>query len=107
MAATICSKDSTELYRSLVRLGLEHAFVEDNEEGLATCYNRFLDQWAGEDVIAVFAHDDVSIEDVFVREKLNAGAARFAIQGLAGASSFNLQLEAPQTIWIRAPIEHL
>jgi hypothetical protein len=89
-------------------LGIERfIFVEDNRHGLATCYNRFLDEHAETNALALFAHDDVSIDDVFVREKLAEGAERFVVQGLAGASSFNLQLLEQQTLWLRAPPEHL
>lgn len=103
------AKEGTDLFLSLEALGLSACaeFVEWNERGLATRYNAFLDAHAGRDAIVVFAHDDVAIEDPFVREKLVRGACRFAVQGLAGASSFNLQLGSPQTIWLRAPAEAL
>jgi len=98
----------TDVYRSVTRLGIEdRCFFENNRVGLATCYNRFLAEHAGRDCLAVFVHDDVSIEDVFLRDKLVAGAERFAIQGLAGSASFDLQLESQQTMWIRAPREDL
>src|SRR5512139_360997 len=101
------TKEQTDLYPSLLKLGLHAHFVENNTAGLAEQYNRFLDTNVGTSKIALFAHDDVAIEDVFVREKLNAGAEHFAIQGLAGAASFDLQLEWPQTVWLRAPREYL
>lgn len=102
------AKDGTALYRSLRALGMnEFVFAENNREGLATLYNRFLDDHAAADALAVFAHDDVSIEDVFVREKLTIGADRFVVQGLAGAASFDVQSRFPQTVWVRAPRQHL
>jgi GT2 family glycosyltransferase len=101
-------KESTALYKSLVRHGIDcWEFAENNTLGLPVRYNRFLDERAGKDAIAVLAHDDLSIEDVFVRDKLCAGAESFAVQGLAGAVSLDLEQLAPQTMWTRAPREHL
>lgn len=108
VSCTRGGKEQTDLFRSLSRLGIENqVFIENNIEGLATCYNRYLEANVGRDIIAVFAHDDVLIEDVFLAEKLEEGANRFAVQGLAGAASFDPQLSWPQTVWIRAPREHL
>jgi GT2 family glycosyltransferase len=102
------TKESTALYRSVVRHGIDRwEFAETNTLGLPARYNRFLDEHAGRDAIAVFAHDDLSIEDVFFRDKLCVGAERFAVQGLAGAVSLDLEQLAPQTMWTRAPREHL
>jgi hypothetical protein len=101
-------KESAALYRSLIRQGIDSwEFAEDNTAGLAARYNQFLRAHAGQDAIAILAHDDLSIEDVFVREKLSAGAEQFVVQGLAGAASLDLELLAPQTMWTRAPREHL
>jgi GT2 family glycosyltransferase len=101
-------KEETDLFRCLDRLGIEKPwFFENNREGLSTCYNRVLDESAGRNAIALFVHDDVLIEDLFLHEKLDAGAGTFAIQGLAGASSFDLQPGFQQTVWTRAPREHL
>jgi len=107
-SCTRSAKDRTRLYRSLGKLGIDrYYFDEDNTAGLSARYNKFFEEHAGGSEIAILAHDDVSIEDVFVREKLSEGAKKFAIQGLAGAATFQLQLEHPQTMWIRAPKDHL
>lgn len=101
-------KEETDLFRSLARLGIDDAvFIESNSDGLPACYNRVLEANAGRDAVALFAHDDLLIEDLFVRDKLEEGAERFVVQGLAGSASFDLQLGFPQTIWTRAPREHL
>jgi hypothetical protein len=55
----------------LQKLDMEDSwFFEGNESGLPVCYNSVLDDCAGSDAIIVFAHDDVTIGDVFLREKL-------------------------------------
>lgn len=73
--------------------------VYDNTDGLGAVYNRYIDKYAelDEDVILVFVHDDVMIEDINFYRKLNASS--FDIVGLAGASEF--KIEAP-ALWHRA-----
>ncbi len=107
-SCTLGPKEATHLFRSLHRLGIDQfEFAENNRGGLAKRYNDFLDTHAGKNAIGVLVHDDVSLEDAFVCDKLSEGAKLFAIQGLAGAASFDLQLDWPETIWIRAPRAHL
>jgi GT2 family glycosyltransferase len=75
---------------------------EHNARGLGECYNEVLDNCAGGDVIVVFAHDDVRVEDAFIQEKLDAGAGTFAIQGVAGATRMEAYESHEQTTWTLA-----
>jgi GT2 family glycosyltransferase len=98
--------EDTDLFRSLQKLGIEDAwFFEGNENGLPACYNTVLDECAGTDVIVVFAHDDVTIGDAFLREKLAAAFERqgYAIAGVAGSSQFNTNPDDPLTKWCQPP----
>jgi hypothetical protein len=102
-------KEDTVLYASLQKLGATaYRFVEHNREGLSICYNRVLNELAGGGQIIVFVHDDVTISDVYVREKLNDAVSRlgFTVVGLAGSARFDLQLQEAQTLWYRTPPEH-
>ena len=64
-------KEETDLYHSLRKLGTScFVFIENNRNGLSTCYNRILDERAGRDEIVIFVHDDVTIGDLFLREKI-------------------------------------
>lgn len=95
-------KEETGLYRSLTKLGInKFHFFENNRVSLPTCYNRIIDEHAGQAEIMLFVHDDVVIGDVFIREKLNETADRkgYVIMGLAGAATFELDLSAARTGW--------
>lgn len=99
-------KEQTVLYPSLLQLRTDkYHFFEDNRTGLSTCYNRILDEHAGRNEIIVFTHDDVTIGDAFIAEKLNQAVdgLQFAIVGLAGTSSFNLMLDRQITMWLQPP----
>jgi hypothetical protein len=94
--------EQTDLFRSLQKLGVERScFFESNEIGLPVCYNSVLDDCAGSDVIVVFAHDDVTIGDVFLREKLACAFDErgYAIAGVAGSSQFSTFPDDPKTKW--------
>ena len=80
-------------------------FFESNENGLPVCYNSVLNDWAGSDVIIVFAHDDLTIGDLFLREKLAIAFERqgYAIAGVAGSSQFNTNPDDPLTKWCQPP----
>jgi hypothetical protein len=98
--------EETDLFRSLQKLGIEDAwFFEGNENGLPACYNTVLDECAGTDVIVVFAHDDVTIGDAFLREKLADAFEKqgYAIAGVAGSSQFNTNPDDPLTKWCQPP----
>lgn len=104
------AKESTVLYRSLLKLGTDRFRIyEHNRTGLSTIYNSVLNERAGRDEIVVFLHDDVTIGDLFIQEKLNeaVGPLGYAIVGLAGTSSFNLMLDKPVTMWLQPPHQAL
>ncbi len=86
-------KEETDLYRSLRKLGTDRfRFIENNREGLSTCYNRILDEKTGRDEIVIFVHDDVTIGDLFLHEKITEAfdQKNYAIAGLAGTSDFKI-----------------
>ena len=104
-----CSRlraEETDLFASLQKLGIEDAwFFEGNANGLPGCYNTVLDECAGTDVIVVFAHDDVTIGDAFLREKLAHAFDKqgYGIAGVAGSSQFNTSPDDPLTKWCQPP----
>lgn len=63
-----------------------HIF-KDNKRGLSECYNEILSNPEHLDKTALFVHDDVVLEDLFLYEKLIHSP--YSIIGLAGAKSFN------------------
>jgi hypothetical protein len=106
VSCTRASAEETDLFRSLQKLGIQDAwFFEDNESGLPVCYNSVLDECAGCELIVVFAHDDVTIGDLFFREKLAVAFERqgYAIAGVAGSSQFNTNPDDPLTKWCQPP----
>lgn len=62
---------------------------KDNTRGLSVCYNEVLKDPANINKTVLFVHDDVSLEDIFLYEKLINSP--YSITGLAGAKSFNKQ----------------
>ena len=110
VSCTMGRKEDTVLFRSLTKLGTEnYRFYEQNRTGLSTCYNQILSERAGRNEIVVFLHDDVTVGDLFIHEKLHDATTSlgFAIVGLAGTSSFNLQLDKPVTMWLQPPQQNL
>ncbi|MBL8827353.1 MAG: hypothetical protein JNM18_10295 [Planctomycetaceae bacterium] len=110
VSCTMGNKEDTVLYRSLLKLGTDrYRFYEQNRTGLSTIYNQILNERAGRDEVVVFVHDDVTIGDLFIQEKLTAavGPLGYAIVGLAGTSSFNLMLDKPVTMWLQPPQQAL
>ena len=102
------NKDESRLYQSLKQLGFsEFHFIEHNRAGLPANYNPFLEKYAGQDLIVVFVHDDVGINDFSLREKLLKAAEHFAISGLVGSSEFALRREVDYFTWCNVPAEHL
>ena len=67
--------------------GVSFHIFKDNQRGLSECYNEILNNPAHEDKTALFVHDDVVLEDLFLYEKLVNSP--YSITGLAGAKSFN------------------
>jgi GT2 family glycosyltransferase len=101
-------KEETDLYGSLRKLGTDHfLIIEDNKKGLSTCYNSVLDERAGRDEIVIFVHDDVTIGDLFIYEKLDKAFVQlgYAIAGLAGSSIFVIDHNIQVTNWAQSPKE--
>jgi GT2 family glycosyltransferase len=103
-------KEETDLYRSLRKLGTDcFLFIENNRKGLSTCYNRILDENAGRDEVVIFVHDDVTIGDLFLQEKMAEAFAQknYAIAGLAGTSDFKIHPDLGAISWLQPPPEAL
>lgn len=66
---------------------IDFYLFKDNQQGLSACYNQILTDEKYENCIALFVHDDVVLEDLFLYEKLINSP--YSITGLAGAKSFN------------------
>jgi GT2 family glycosyltransferase len=103
-------KEETDLFRSLRKLGMDcFLFFENNQEGLPTCYNRILNEKAGGDEIVIFVHDDVTIGDVFLQEKITEAfdQKNYAITGLAGTADFKIRPDPGVISWFQPPAEAL
>ena len=101
-------KEETDLYHSLRKLGTScFVFIENNRNGLSTCYNRILDERAGRDEIVIFVHDDVTIGDLFLQEKITTAfdERNYAIAGLAGTSDFKIPPDLGTIFWLQPPAE--
>ena len=57
--------------------------VENNSAGLCEVYNRYLTE-ENKDYILVFVHDDVIINEINLKKKLNEAIEKFDIVGVAG-----------------------
>ena len=66
---------------------VEPYIFKDNTKGLSQCYNEILRDPKNKDKTALFVHDDVVLEDVFLYEKLINSP--YSITGLAGAKTFD------------------
>jgi hypothetical protein len=107
-SATRAAKEDTPLWFSLQALGIREChFFEHNQRGLPECYNEVLDRMAGSERILVLSHADVTLSDVFVRQKLNQALTVFDIVGLVGSSYFDVHKPTDHYAWEVWPIEHL
>ncbi len=108
VSCTVEAKERTALFTSLERLPINKVcFIEHNRRGLSECYNEFLDTHAGSDAIALLVHDDVTIADTFITEKLTKSAQAFNVVGLVGATQFDLASRPPNYNWTTWPREAL
>jgi hypothetical protein len=108
VSATRAAKEDTPLWVSLQALGIhDYFFFEHNQRGLPACYNEVLDHLAGSDRILVLSHADVTLADVFVRQKVNQALTVFDIVGLVGSSYFDVHKPTTHYAWEVWPIEHL
>ena len=72
--------------------GIEITVVENNTDGLSTVYNGYFDK-EFRDQIVCFIHDDVTVYDIDVVNKLNEAHRDTPIVGLAGATEIRLPFE--------------
>jgi hypothetical protein len=108
VSCTAGHKEETVLYRSLEKLLIhDYFFFENNRRGLPACYNEYLEKLAGTDRILVLVHSDVTIADIFVREKVDEATKTFNVVGLVGSSTFNFGLQTPHYAWPVWPRECL
>ncbi len=66
----------------------------ENAFGLGEVYNRFLTPKHAREIVA-FVHDDVAIDDYFIRQRLNEAMKQFDVVGVAG----NMQAESDDVSW--------
>jgi len=82
----------------------------DNTDGMSRVYNEFLSMISGGDC-ALFVHDDVYVNDVFLSEKLESGFKNYDVLGVAGSDNFSITRNpvswhnSPQDSWSGA-VEH-
>lgn len=61
-------------------------FIKNNDSKLAIVYNQVLDDERTKGKIVVFTHDDVRIDDMFIKEKLNESVSNgVVVTALAGS----------------------
>ena len=94
---TVEELSSRPIYASVMKQHDLHPGVVDikivpnNTTGLSECYNKVLKDPANSNKTALFVHDDVELEDLFLVDKLLTSP--YSITGLAGAKSFNKKAE--------------
>lgn len=68
----------------------DYSVISDNTTGLCKVYNHFFkEEW--KDWIVVFVHDDVEINEVCLKSKLNAAMETYDVVGVAGSQKHSLQ----------------
>jgi hypothetical protein len=79
----------------------EVIIVSENKKGLCEVYNQFLvDDY--KDHIILFAHDDIIIQEINLKIKLNDAIQFYDIVGIAGTAEFGLK---PPVVWHNSPRE--
>lgn len=110
---------STEEYKALCKIVFDNTYVQDgdthfqvevaiesnNTQGLPTVYNRYLNtDYLNYNVC--FIHDDVTVYDNHIYEKLTKAHKTHEVVGLAGATKINLPFRADQpTAWHKLSTE--
>lgn len=83
----------------------------ENNEGIGIIYNKAIEQALKDGIEKIiFVHDDVTILDMFIFEKLESSFELFDIIGVAGSSQFKLESpvcwhNSPKDTWTGA-VEH-
>lgn len=76
----------------------------ENKRGLSEAYNDFLDSHKNEFDCVVFIHDDLTINDCQVLEKLEDAMDRgWDVVGVAGSKGFSIPNPSQRTGWWSAP----
>jgi hypothetical protein len=70
---------------------LDFRLFTDNKKGLSECYNEVLKDPKNENKTILFVHDDVELNDLFLKEKLLNSP--YTVTGLAGCKTFNKNTE--------------
>ena len=106
------NKEDTLIWESIKKLidcniigENDYEIVVGNHEGLATLYNKYLTPEHINDYV-IFVHDDVTIEDINLKEKLIQGFSVSPILGVAGCDS-PLHLNRPPLWHLLGDKEHL
>lgn len=96
---------SLQLHHDQNRGDIDINIIPNNTTGLPTVYNKVLKDPANKGKIALFVHDDVELEDLFLLEKLLNSP--YSVTGVAGAKTFNKSvataawhLAAPRTDYV-------
>ena len=61
---------SKSLHKHYEQNGVDFKLFTDNQKGLSQCYNEVLKDPANKDKTILFVHDDVELNDLFLKEKL-------------------------------------
>jgi hypothetical protein len=95
-ACTRGKKENTLLYKEWSISGVSLHIKENNTEGLALSYNKFLKDHHTEYEIICFVHDDIQFLQDDLENKLIQAHAEYDIVGLAGC--INPRIQAP-ALW--------
>ena len=81
---------------------IDFFLFKENAQGLSKCYNEILKNPEHKDTTALFVHDDVILDDMFLYEKLINSP--YSVTGLAGAKTFNKNSD--KLAWHLAALQH-
>lgn len=86
---------SLQLHHDQSKGDIDINIIPNNTTGLSTVYNNVLKDPKNRGKIALFVHDDVELEDLFLLEKLLHSP--YTVTGVAGARTFNKNV--PLAAW--------
>lgn len=104
-----CIKTNLSFHKETTNNIDDYHIFYDNSKGLCEIYNTiFNEKW--KDYIVIFAHDDIIINDICLKKKLNTAIKEFDVVGLAGSASHSLNKpvlwhNSPRAAWSGA-VEH-
>lgn len=102
LLVTVCTKakslkdfETRPIFKSLnehyTNNKLDFRLFTDNKKGLSECYNEVLEDPDNLNKTVLFVHDDVELNDLFLKEKLEDSP--YTVTGLAGCKTFNKNTE--------------